>query len=467
MQKHIILTNLMFFPMLYSLASEKTNIVFFLVDDMGWMDVGYNGSNFYYTPTIDSLAHNGMIFNQAYAMPTSSPSRASYMSGLYPPKTGIYAVDAFAKTPSEMKKLIGTDSKTVLSTKIPTIAELLQNEGYSTCHIGKWHLGNNFSTYPTSRGFDLNFGGCEAGAPATYYPPYKNIKNLDLKDDDEYLTDRLTDEAVEYLQNYSSEKPFFLNMAFYAVHVPLEANKKDIHVVKERTPERGQNNYIYSAMVYSVDRSIKRILDVLCEKGFDKNTIIIFTSDNGGQSMVTDNYPLKGQKGNIYEGGIRVPTFIYWPGKIKPKSKCDIPITIIDYFPTVADIAGIQDNKYSVDGESLLPLILNEGYLDRKCIFWHLPNYNGKGTNAKVWQAPVSAVRKGDWKLIHNFEDSSVELYNLKNDISETKNLASEHSTIVNELMYELKEWQKKSKAPIPWKLNPNYDETSRAWITK
>lgn len=446
-------------------AAERPNIVFFLVDDLGWMDVGYNGSNFYYTPTIDSLAAEGMIFNQAYSMPTSSPSRASCMSGLYQPHTGIYAVDLFAGTPERMKKLVGYRSKTELDRNIPTIAELLQRNGYTTCHIGKWHLGNDSLTYPLARGFDRNVGGCEAGKPGSYYPPFPGIRFIPPKENDAYLTDRLTDEAVDFLEHHDGRSPFFLNMCFYAVHVPVEPYAADVAVVAGRRPERGRNNSEYAAMVYSVDRSIARILEVLRARGLDKNTLIVFTSDNGGQSMVTDNHPLRGQKGNIYEGGIRVPTFVVWPGIVEAGTARDTPISIVDYFPTMAQAAGIPESTYAVDGRSLLGLLSGQDDLRERSLFWHLPNYTGKGTNAKVWQAPVSAIRKGRWKLIRHYEDNSVELYDVVADLSETDNRASTCREVVDSLSRELEAWLDATEAPLPHEKNQKYVEGSRAWI--
>ena len=236
-------------------------------------------------------------------------------------------------------------------------------------------------------------------------------------------------------------------------------------MVEGRTPEGGRNNVNYSAMVYSVDLSIARMLEVLKKKGMDKNTVIIFTSDNGGQTMVTDNHPLRGQKGNVYEGGIRVPTFVYWPGKVKPATYCDTPISIVDYFPTMADIAGAPADSYKVDGESILPLMLQKGKLSRKSIFWHLPTYTGRGCNAKVWQTPASVIRKGDWKLIQYFEEDKVELFNLRQDLSEQHDVAAQNKRLVKKLLAELKAWQQDVKAPIPSVVNPEYDENSRDWI--
>lgn len=448
-------------------ASERPNIIFFLVDDLGWMDVGYNGSDFYYTPTIDSLASSGMIFNQAYAMPTSSPSRASYMSGLFQPNTGIYAVDAFAGTPERMKKLMGYSSKKILDRSIPTIAELLNKAGYTTCHIGKWHLGNDSLSYPLMRGFDYNVAGCEAGSPKSYYPPFPGVKFVTPKEGDNYLTNRLTDEAVDFIEGYNSDEPFFLNMCFYAVHVPVEPYKPDLAIVKDREPEFGRKNHDYAAMVYTVDRSINRILTALKEKELDRNTLIIFTSDNGGQLMVTDNHPLKGQKGNIYEGGIRVPTFIAWDGVVSKGSMNNTPISIVDYFPTMASVAGISPSDYEVDGKDLSALITGKESLADRSIFWHLPNYTGKGTNAKVWQTPVSAIRKGKWKLIKFYEEKKVELYNIDEDKSEETELSSVYPEITSKLKKELEDWVIKTEAPVPSKTNKKYVKESRSWIIK
>lgn len=448
--------------------NSKPNIIFFLVDDLGWSDLGCYGSRYYETPNIDKLAAEGMKFTSAYMMPTCSPSRANLMTGEYSPRTGIYSKDGYAKTPVKMQKLKGIPSKEYLEPNDVTIAEILQNADYTTGHFGKWHLGNNAETYPQGQGFDVNMGGCEAGAPKSYFSPYGNIKNIDDQGDGRYLTDYLTEKACDFIENYRNES-FFLYFSFYQVHVPVHAKKEWVEKYKGKPGFGEQNNPAYSAMVSYMDFSVGRIINKLKEQGLTDNTIVIFTSDNGGQIMVTSNSPLRGQKGNLYEGGIRVPLIVKWLGKTKKGSICDIPVTVVDYFPTLAEMAGadVPENK-NIDGESIVPLLYGKKSLERDAIFWHLTSYNGNGrSNSFLWQAPGGAVRKGNWKLIENFEDNSVELYNLKKDIGETKNLSNKNTQKVKELLTDLKNWQEEMKAPIPTELNSEFDPESLDWLDK
>lgn len=445
---------------------KKPNIVFFYVDDLGWRDVGFMGSKYYDTPAIDKLASEGMIFTDAYAMPTCLPSRACLMSGQYPPRHGVYAVDYFANTPKRMRKLKAIRSRHGLSPDVVTIAEVLKQQGYATGHFGKWHLGNGPETWPKNQGFDINFAGCGAGRPDSYFRPYRNIKNVGQGPKGEYLPERLTDEACDFLDK-NKNKPIFLMMSYYNVHVPLHAKQELIEKYDKRQPDGQQNISKYGAMVTAVDLSIKAVLDKLKVLGIEDNTVVFFTSDNGGQNMCTSNSPLRGQKGTLTEGGIRVPMFVKWPGVIKPGTKSKTPVTVVDFFPTLMEIAScLNSHKLALDGESIIPLLKQNGDLKRKSIFWHLPSYNGNGSaNARIWQTPAGVIRKGDWKLFENFEDGSLELYNLKDDISESNNLVSINPKKANELLKELKTWQKETNAPIPKELNPKFEPDSRDWL--
>ncbi|MDX9881185.1 MAG: sulfatase [Prolixibacteraceae bacterium] len=449
-------------------AQEKPNIVFFLVDDLGWSDLGCFGSQYYMSPNIDKLAEQGMKFTSAYMMPTCSPSRASLMTGEYPPRTGIFSVDAYANTPSKMRKLKRISSKKYLVPEDITIAEVLKSAGYATGSFGKWHLGNNEETYPANQGFDVNVGGCEAGSPKSYFSPFDGIKNINVKEEGKYITEVLTDSVCAFIDG-NKDKPFFIYFPFYQVHVPVHAKKEWVEKYKGKEGFYGQNNPNYGAMVSYMDFSVGRVLNKLEELNLSKNTIVVLTSDNGGQIMVTSNAPLKGQKGNLYEGGIRVPLIVKWPGKTKKGSTSNVPVTVVDYFPTLAEMAGaaIPENKIT-DGESIVPLLEGGKRLVRDAIFWHLTSYNGNGcSNSYLWQAPGGAIRKGNWKLIENFEDHSVELYNLKEDIGETKNLSNKNPQKAKELLTDLKNWQKKVEAPVPTELNPGFEPESLDWLDK
>ena len=404
--------------------NNKPNIVFFLVDDMGWSDLGCYGSKYYQTPTINKLAEEDMMFSSAYMMPTCSPSRASLMTGKYPPRTGIYTVDGYASTPVEFQKVQGIKSEKYLTSDETTIAEVLKQAGYTTGHFGKWHLGDTPETYPTGQGFDVNMAGCEVGSPQSYFSPFNGIENIDVKEEGRYLTEVLTDSACRFIDK-NREGPFFLYFPFYQVHVPVHAKRKWVEKYRDSMPSGWQDNPNYGAMISYMDYSVGRVLKKLDELGLSENTIIILTSDNGGQIMVPSNAPLRGQKGNLYEGGIRVPLIVKWPGKVRLGSRCDVPVTVVDYFPTLLEMSGTAVPNTIVDGESIVPLLHGKSTLERHALFWHLASYNGNGrSNSTLWQPPGGAIRKGPWKLIENFEDGSVELYNLKEDIGETTDVS-------------------------------------------
>jgi arylsulfatase A-like enzyme len=459
------------------------NIIFIMVDDLGWMDLGCMGSSYYMTPNIDKLSKGGATFTDAYMMPTCSPSRACFVTGQYPPRHGIYSVDGYACTPSKMQKVKGIRSNRFIDHEQVTFAEILKEAGYATAHIGKWHLGNDSETFPTGQGYDVNVGGGESGCPRNYFDPYQNVDHIKTGNKGEYLTDRLGDESCKFI-SANKDKPFMLSLCFYAVHVPLQAKKQDIAAYDDVPASGGQDNPVYGAMVSAVDRNVGKVLDAVTRLGLDGNTVIMLVSDNGGQTMCTSNKPLRGQKGNIYEGGIRVPLIVSWKGKVRPGVKCAVPVTVVDFYPTILDIAGLlKDNRIAgsvptyggkglseleVDGESILPLATETGKLTRDAIYWHLPGYNGRGDcNANIWQVPAGAIRKGKWKLIENFEDGTVELYDLSKDIGEQKNLAAAHPELASRLLANLKSWQKQVSAPIPDEPNDKFNPDSRQWVTQ
>ena len=440
---------------------KKLNFVFILIDDMGWTDAGCYGSTFYETPNIDKLAAEGMRFTNAYAAsPVCSPTRASIMTGKYPARLGI-------------TQWIGATDKPVkyvhnMPTEEVTIAEALKRVGYTTAFIGKWHLGEQEKYYPEKQGFDVNKGGYRAGHPwAGYFSPYENPKLPDGPEG-EYLTDRLTDESLKFLDE-NSDKPFLLYLSHYAVHTPLQAKENQIEKyntkAKHLPPPEGpaylterddiitkqlQDHPVYAAMVQSTDESVGCVMNKLEALGLSDTTAVIFMSDNGGLSTQprkspTANVPLRAGKGWLYEGGIREPMIIKWPGVVKAGTLCHEPVISNDFYPTMLQMARLplRPNQHT-DGLSLVPLLTGTGKLDRNAIYWHYPHYHGSGTR------PSGAVRAGDYKLIEFYEDNRVELYNLKKDISEKHNLAEKMPQKAAQLRKMLHNWRKSVNARMP-----------------
>lgn len=446
---------------------KKPNIILFFIDDMGWKDVGFMGSTYYETPHIDRLAAKGTIFTNAYAnAPNCAPSRACLMSGKYTPRHGIYTVGSSERGPEHLRKLIPIPNKEVLGLEHKTIAEVLKEAGYTCGHVGKWHLGEGEITGPEGRGFSFNAGGIHKGhPPAGYFSPYQ-ISTLPDGPENEYLTDRLTDEAIRFIHE-QKDRPFFLYFAHYAVHTPIQAKGEIVDKYKRKQPSQGQDNPVYAAMIESTDQSVGKIMNTLDELGLSEHTIVLFFSDNGGLGgykehglyarEVTSQAPLRGGKGMMYEGGIRVPMFIYWPSHGKAGAVCEEPVSGVDFFPTILDWAGLKRKQDQIlDGESLVPLLTGQEKLQRDAIFWHMPVYleGGKGT----WRTtPAGAVRKGDWKLIEFFEDGKLELYHLKEDIEEKHNLAESRPDKVAELLTTMQQWRDTVHAPVPIKKNPKY----------
>ena len=336
-----------------------------------------------------------------------------------------------------------------------TIAEVLRTAGYATCHIGKWHLGYE-PWFPDKQGFDINIGGGEIGQPPTYFDPYylneqrPGIPALLPRRQGEYLTDRESDETIRFLKEHR-DRPFFLHMCHYAVHTPLQAREEFV-AKYENKDKTNQTNAVYAAMIESVDRAVGRMLSTLDELGLTERTLVIFTSDNGGlQDYSTDNAPLRAGKGYPYEGGIRVPLIVRWPGVVENGRVCEVPVTSVDHFPTLAELAGARiPSDRVIDGESLLPVLKETGSLRREAVFWHFPHYRGE-------VVPYSIIRKGDWKLIKRYEGQTFELYNLKEDLSEKSDLSEERPEKVKELEVELNAWLKDTQAKLP-RENPDYE---------
>jgi arylsulfatase A-like enzyme len=459
---------------------KKPNIVLILIDDMGWKDLGCYGSNFYETPNIDKLAAEGMIFTNAYSTcPVCSPARASILTGKYPARIGLTNyLGGRSKG-----KLIDAPYIDHLPLSEKSIAKVLKENGYNTWHVGKWHLGEE-QYYPQRHGFDVSIGGCHLGiALDGYFNPW-NIPTIDDNDAPEgtYLTDYLTDKAIELI-NEKDEKPYFLNMWYYSVHIPIMAKPEKIEYFRRKKERLGldkiypfelganfpterkqdlvirrrvlQSSANYAAMIHSVDENIGKILTAIVDSGESGNTIVFFTSDNGGlataEGSPTCNSPLSEGKGWMYEGGVRDPLIVKWSGVIAENSVCETPITFTDFYPTFLDLAGIDlMPKQHQDGVSILPLLKGEGTINDRCLFWHYPHYGNQGGT------PGSSIRKGDYKLIEFFEDDHVELYNLRNDIEEKIEVSKDYPGITETLKKLLIEWRLSIEAKIPEK-NPDY----------
>jgi len=451
--------------------SRPPNILFILIDDMGWRDVGFMGSRYYETPNTDRLAAQGMVFTSAYAnAPNCAPTRACLMSGQYGPRHGVYTVASSERGPAAGRKLVPIPNRTTLPAETITLAESLKRAGYTSASMGKWHLGSDPELGPIGQGFDVNVAGNTAGNPRSYFSPYRN-KDLPDGPKGEYLTDRLTEEALKFIEA-NRAKPFFLYLPHYAVHTPIQARKELTAKYEKKQPSNGQGNAKYAAMIESVDQGIGALMAKLDELGLADSTVVIFFSDNGGVGgyaelgigggEITSNRPLRGGKGMLYEGGIREPMVVRWPAKVKPGSRCDVPVIGVDFYPTLLEIAGLEKQPGQVlDGESLVPLLAQTGTLKRDAIFWHFPAYLQGGKN--TWRTtPAGAVRQGDFKLIEFFEDSSLELYNLKDDIGEAKDLAKTMPDKARALHQRLAAWRQSVKAPVPTERNPTFDPSTR-----
>ena len=464
-------------------AKKPLNFVFFLVDDFGWMDIGANNPNtFYETPNINRIARSGMNFTNGYAAnPVCSPTRFSIMTGKYPTRAG--ATDWFTG------KRSGRFNPAPLNDWMPleevTLAEALKEHGYKTAFVGKWHLGTEEKYWPENQGFDVNIGGWSAGSPkGGYFAPFDNPR-LGEYPKGSHLPKVLTDESLKILDKYK-DGPFLLYQAFYSVHTPLQgredliakykAKREAILDADERefgpeeqvwpvkTPREvrlRQCHPTYAAMVEAMDEQVGRVLDKLEELGLAEHTAVFLMADNGGLSTAegspTSNLPLRGGKGWLYEGGIREPFLIRWPGVTKPGSNCDVPVISTDFYPTILDMAGLPLKKdQHLDGVSLVPLLKGATKIDREAIYWHYPHYSNQGG------FPGGAIRMGDWKLIERFEDGRVHLYDLQMDIGEREDLASVYPQRVEMMRTRLHTWykqvgakflQRKDNGPEPWRL--------------
>ena len=444
--------------------ATKPNIVLIFADDLGWKDVGYQGSDFMETPNIDRLAKEGMVFSAGYAAAGNcAPSRACLLSGNYTPRHGVYAVGNTARGLKEEMRLVPIPNNSGLAKANITMADALKAAGYATGIFGKWHLSGRDGSEPGEQGFDTVFqssagwGRNEAENPKGIYS--------------------LTHAACDFMEK-NRDRPFFVYLPHYAIHVGLESRKATLDRFKAKPPGKQHHDAEYAACTYDLDDGVGILLKKIADLGLEQNTLVVFTSDNGGTNNSSQE-PLRGNKGCYYEGGVREPFIVRWPAVVKPGSRCDVPVINVDLFLTFlnAASAATPDGKV-LDGESLLPLLKGEPALQRQSVFWHFPGYldspvtRGRELDVRTGfrTRPVSVIRKGDWKL-HLFheewqldggraklsENHAVELYNLKEDIGEQNNLANANPAKRNELLDELLAWQKSVKASMPGEPNPKY----------
>ncbi len=472
-----LILSLLVFVSTTSRAEGPANVILILVDDLGWMDLSCQGSNYYQTPHIDRLAQEGMRFTNAYAAcAVCSPTRAAIQTGRYPGRTGVtdWIRSRFQRggigTPEQNPHTyVGGKNRRLLCPPNPywmeheeqTIAEVLKTGGYRSAHIGKWHLGDE-AWYPAGQGYDENYGGCDYGQPPSYFDPFRQpnhkhamiragIPFLPGKREGQYLTDREGDEAVAFIRR-SKDQPFFLHLAHYAVHTPIQAEATA--TARYRQDGKTETNAKYAAMVESVDRSTGRILATLEELGISDRTLVLFTSDNGGLDRnggPTDNAPLRSGKGYAYEGGIRVPFIVWWPKQVPAAMTSDIPVCSIDVLPTFVSAAGLELPKdQETDGVDLMPHLRSgmRNPFPKRNLIWHFPHYRHA-------PGPYSIIRQGDWKLI-KFYEGQRELFHLGDDLGETRNLAEERPELVATLEADLMRELELMGAKLP-RNNPDY----------
>jgi arylsulfatase A-like enzyme len=463
--------------------AERPNVIFFLVDDLGWADLSCYGSRFHETPNLDRLAREGMRFTRAYSSsPYCSPSRAAIMTGRHPARLKI---TDFIPSNGKSGKFLPAEMRHELPLEEVTIAEVLKDANYATWHVGKWHLGET-EFFPEHQGFDINIAGNGSGVPGDYFWPYARKSELAMPPEKltgtatlaeggspgEHLCDRLTGEAMKLIENRKPDRPFFLYLAFYDVHAPIVAKPELVKKYQAKAAKLGlpvgkavpayeegriahgtdrlrklpecQANPIYAAMIETMDTNVGRVMDKLNELGIADNTLILFTSDNGGH-LVTCNRPLRGCKGWLYEGGVREPWIVKWPGITKPGSTCDVPVMNTDIFPTILEAAGQPAQpELHKDGTSFVSLLKGGTKPVHDALFWHFPHYGNHGSG------PCSSVLVGDWKLIHWIENDSVELFNIAEDIGETTDLSAKHPERAAELRARIEHWRKETNANMP-----------------
>jgi arylsulfatase A-like enzyme len=457
-----------------SAAVDRPNIVFIFADDLGWKDVGYQGSDFNETPRLDALAADGMVFSAGYAAAGNcAPSRACLLSGTYTPRHHVYAVGSTNRGPATSQRLVPVPNRNGLPKEVITMADALKSAGYATGHFGKWHLAGKQGSLPTEQGFDVSFdsfgeGEVTEGSEGNKKGPPEDPKGVFT----------LTNKACEFIEA-NKDRPFFCYLAHHAIHTPLQGKPETLARFEAKTPGKQHKNAMYAACTFALDESVGILLDRLKSLGLEENTMVVFTSDNGGTQQSSQE-PLRGNKGSYYEGGVREPFIVRWPGVTKPGSKCQVPVINVDLFPTflAAAKAPVPGGKV-LDGESLLPLLDGSGELSREAIFWHFPGYldspviRGRDLDVRTGfrSRPVSVIHKGDWKL-HLFHEEwqqdggrekietnqSVELYHLAKDIGERVDLSGSNPNKRDELLDDLLDWIDATQAIIPSEANPKFD---------
>ena len=439
--------------------ARSPNIVFIMADDLGWTDLGCFGSHYYETPHIDRLARQGVRFTNHHHCQNCTPTRAALMSGQHGARTGVYTVGGIDRFDWSMRPLRPVENVTALPLDLDTVADQLQKAGYATGIFGKWHIGEKGPHHPARRGFDE--------AIVTMGKHFNFTTNPDVVvPQGVYLADFLTDKAVDFIARHK-DHPFFLYLPHFGVHSPYQAKPKLIERFADKPGVGGHANPTYAAMIASVDDSVGRVMQALDAASIADNTVLVFTSDNGGvggyvreglkkAGDITDNAPLRSGKGSLYEGGIRVPLIIRWPGIAPAATSCDVPTMHVDVFPTFAELAAAPAPRQMLDGESLVPLVRDPGgTLRRDAIFQHFPGYLGSGKN--IWRTtPVSIVQSGDWKLMEFLEDGRLELYHLREDFGEATNLASSRAEKAAEMQARLAAWRDEVRALMPQRQGPD-----------
>jgi arylsulfatase A-like enzyme len=445
-----------------AVAADKPNVIFILADDLGWTDLGCQGSRYYESPNIDKLAASGLRFTSGYTCgPNCQPTRAALMSGQYGPRTGVYTVGSISRFDWQSRPLRPVDNVQNLPLKTVTLGQMMKQAGYATGQFGKWHLGQDEKHHPLARGFD------ESVVSMGRHFDFPTIPKTDYPKGT-YLADFLTDKAVDFVARHK-DRPFFLCLHHFGVHSPHEAKPELIARFKNKPPAGGHRDPTYAAMIASVDESVGRVMKTLDELKLSEKTLVIFTADNGGvggtgfdregvgrkgSGGITDNAPLRAGKGSLYEGGVRVAWIARWAGKIPAGTTTDHPVISVDVFPTLLELAGgTPPSGQPLDGVSIVKTLTSGGKdaPARDALFWHFPGYLGAGKD--TWRTtPCGAVRVGDWKLIEYFEDGRRELYNLKDDLGQKTDLAEKEPAKRDELHRRLTDWRAAVNAPMPTK---------------
>lgn len=430
----------------------RPNVVLIMLDDVGWNDLGFTGNAHHRTPNIDRLAGDGVVFSTTYAnAPNCAPSRACLMTGQYSPRHGVYTVGTSKRGRSHNRRIIPVENRRSLEPSTAQLPIMLRDAGYRTVHVGKWHLGDD----PLEQGFQVNIGGNKAGHPKSYFSPYTN-GNLTDGTDGEYLTDRLTTEAIRSISE--GDGPVLLYLSFYSAHTPLQPRNDILESVTKVRSDASPVHAKYQAMIECIDQNVGRVLDALEEQDALDDTIIILTSDNGALGATSSLDPMAGSKGMLYEGGIRVPMFVYWKDRINGSRTVDEPVMHLDLVPTIAELCRIDVESRSLDGRSLAPLLGSKQELGERELHWHFPAYLEASAKKGTWRAtPCGVIRKGRYKLIESFEDGSMQLFDLQVDPGEQRNLAGTMPEVRQDLLDRMNRWRDRVGAEVPRQPNPEY----------